>query len=162
MKKPILILSALVGLTLVTAGADAQVVPYRVNGSFIGNLLDQTAVGGGTGLHLGQMVFDVYVGDDGNTYDLQTAADGSQILLRRVEISFELIPVDGGLFHIEGVDVWEVVGGTKRFANVQSAGSNILSIFYTPEPVSLADPTQIPAVFEKLGEIDLGRKGPKN
>ena len=154
---------ALIGLIAGASQATAQTVPYYVEGPFTGNLLDLSAVGSGIGLHMGEMEFDVAVAEDAEIYDVQTAADGSTLVLRRVDIEFEITPADGGLFNITGIDTWEIVGGTGGFRNAKPVeGVNIISMFFTPEPVSLADPTHIPAAYVKTGQIDLGNKGRKD
>lgn len=154
------VFAMMLGLAMTAFGttADAQVVPYHVSGTFTGNLVTLEAAGEGVGLHFGKMTFDVVKDVSEEVFDIQEAADGSTLVLRRVDIDVEIIPLPNGLVDIIGIDYWEVVGGTGRFANVTGNGGQIISEFWTPEPVDLSNPTAIPAAFVKSGRLDLGRR----
>lgn len=157
--KHIAVLLALVCSVCFSSQGQAQVVPFDIHGSFIGNLVTLEATGQAQGTHLGNTTFVVYTDPVTQlAYDVYTAADGSQLMFVRVGLEVDIIDAGNGLVNIVGTDYWDVIGGTGRFANVSSAGSPIISSFYTPNPVSLADPTHIPADYVKSGLLDLGNK----
>ena len=156
-----ILLSACVGLAALATSVQAQVVPFYVEGSFVGNLITLEAYGQAIGSHFGRCTF--VVTNDANTglaYDTYTASDGSTLTMVRVGIEVEYTHAGGNFVYIRGLDYWQIVGGTGRFANARSAGDPIVSTFFTPEPVDLVngDLTAIPAEYFKEGRMDLGRR----
>jgi hypothetical protein len=161
----VLALSAWLSLTALASPGQAQVVPFRLQGTLIGNLNDLSAYGQATGTHFGRCSFFLY-SDSGFTYDKYTVADGSTLTLVRVNVVFDIIPVDPLNFpnnpyvYVVGTDYWQIVegAGTGRFATAKSAGPDIVSRFVT-EPFDLfGDVTAIPGVYVKEGLLDLGRR----
>jgi hypothetical protein len=150
-------LSLLVALALLTRQTDAQVVPYRVTGTGIGSLLDLSATGEGVGLHLGRMTFEV--NDEGTV--TQFAADGSTLELQRVQVLFQEISdpdPETGQVVLTFIEELQIMGGTKRFRNVQPAPGNLISTVVSEPFDPVGDVTAIPFAFQVLGQIDLGRR----
>ena len=149
-------LSLLVELALLTRQTDAQEVPYRVTGTGIGSLLDLSATGEGVGLHLGRMTFDA-----NSMAVTQFAADGSTLELERVQILFQEISdpdPETGQVVLTFIEELQIMGGTKRFRNVQPAPGNLISTVVSEPFDPVGDVTAIPFAFQVLGQIDLGRR----
>ncbi len=150
-------LSLLVAIALLTQQTDAQVVPYRVNGTGLGNLEFFTAAGEARGLHFGRLTYAV----DTEGVDIQVASDGSTLELHRVGILlFQTSEPDSdGNVVTTIIDEWEIQGGTKRFRRAAAVpNNNIISTAVTDPYDPNGDLTAIPFVFQKLGRIDLGRR----
>jgi predicted secreted protein len=145
--------------------SNAQVVPFHLEGSFVGNLITLEAYGHATGTQLGNCTFIVSNQPTG-TFDTYTAADGSTLKMKRDHIDVTFTPAGGNFgdnfFYLSGLDYWQIVGGTGRFATATSAGDPIVSTFFTPDPVDItgvySDLTAIPANYFKDGKMNLGRR----
>jgi hypothetical protein len=88
--------SAWVGLAALATSVQAQVVPFYVEGSFIGNLITLEAYGQAIGPHFGRCTFVVTNDENtGLTYDTYTASDGSALTMVRVGFEIQITPAGG-------------------------------------------------------------------
>ena len=157
LKQMCLSLLAFSCLVLLAQTSEAQVVPYRVDAVVTGNLNTGAGAGAGNGLHLGQFSFTI----DESGLDVQTAADGSELWLMKVQdLAIEITPAGDGLVELYYVNEWEIIGGTGRFENASAVDGNIISTLYS-EPFDPSDLTNITGYFQKVGKINLGKKGKK-
>lgn len=144
------------GMALAVQHADAQIVPFRVEGTGVGNLDNLSAVGEGNGLHLGRTIYNAEP-----AAVTWLAADGSILELSRVRLlQFEFSEPDPetGEVVLMLMEEQKIEGGTKRFQKAKAAQGNLISSVIT-EPFDLnGDVTAIPFKFILVGEIDLGRR----